>query len=84
MKQLNKQVKFYRELPLFSDVKEEDLYKLAAKTQIINFTANTLIYRQDDKPTQIYFRHTRKKKIVPKIQDFLDKCSKLDYFFLEF
>jgi CRP-like cAMP-binding protein len=32
MKQLNKQVKFYRELPLFADVKEEDLYKLAAKT----------------------------------------------------
>lgn len=37
------------------------------KTQVFNFTANTLIYRQDDRPTQVYFVKTGRLKVLRKV-----------------
>ena len=59
---------FFFNLPLFHYATRESLEELAKRTQYKKFPTNTLILRQDDYPTSLYFIKSGRIKPLRKVE----------------
>ncbi len=69
-------IDFFKNYPLFEDVPQTSILQLAASSVIIKYPSSTLIFQQNDAPTEFVFIKSGNFKLMRKINFKVNPMSK--------